>query len=71
MEQNLILLAIAALNAWSIWVQYGSKKDIRKIEVATNSMKDALVAATDKAAHAQGKEEGRIEGRDQQREDDK
>ena len=32
------------------------------IEKATNSMKDALVASTGNAAHAAGKEEGRLEG---------
>jgi len=41
-----------------------TKKDIAKIEVATNSMKDALVASTAKASHAEGREEGRIEERD-------
>ena len=33
----------------------------QKTEINTNSMKDALIAATDKAAHATGKEEGRIQ----------
>ena len=33
-------------------------KNVQKIETATNSMKDALVLATDKAAEARGKEIG-------------
>lgn len=34
---------------------------VEKIEIATNSMKDALVSATASSAHAQGKSEGREE----------
>ena len=37
-------------------------EDVHKVELATNSMKDALVAATDKAAHAAGVNEERIKG---------
>lgn len=38
-------------------------KDIAlKTELNTNSMKDALVASTAKAAHAEGKDEARAEG---------
>jgi hypothetical protein len=33
--------------------------NIKKIEVATNSMKDALVNATAKASHAEGLAEGK------------
>jgi hypothetical protein len=36
-----------------------SNENVRKIEVATNHMKDALVAATAKASHAEGLAEGR------------
>lgn len=32
--------------------------DVRKIEVATNSMKDALIVATDSSARAQGQLQG-------------
>lgn len=35
-----------------------TKDDIRKVEIATNSMKDALVAATAAANLAQGRAEG-------------
>lgn len=38
-----------------------AKRDIHKIEVATNSMKDALVEATGKAEHAAGMKAGRAE----------
>jgi len=38
-----------------------TKDDIRKVEIATNSMKDALVLATAKASKAEGKEEQRLE----------
>ena len=40
---------------------FETKENVKKIEIATNSMKDALVAATDAAAHAKGKVEGRAE----------
>jgi hypothetical protein len=43
-------------NARKIDVQAG---DIKKIEIATNSMKDALVKATGEAAHAAGLAEGK------------
>jgi hypothetical protein len=36
-----------------------TQENVRKIEVATNHMKDALVAATAKASHAEGLAEGR------------
>ena len=65
------LLAIAMLNAFTAWMAWNSRKNIEKIEIATNSMKDALVAATDKAAHAAGREEGRAEGRLKQPSDHK
>jgi outer membrane murein-binding lipoprotein Lpp len=35
--------------------------DVRKIEVATNSMKDQLVAATATGAHAEGVAQGRAD----------
>ena len=34
-------------------------ENVKKIELATNSMKDALVAATAKASHAEGVAEGK------------
>lgn len=48
------LLIIALLNAFTAWMSYKTKQDMRKVEVATNSMKDALVASTAKASHAEG-----------------
>lgn len=33
---------------------YLSRKDIRKVEIATNSMKDALVSTTAKKSFAEG-----------------
>jgi hypothetical protein len=56
---GLIVLALVQLaTAALVWI---NKHDIRKIEIATNSMKDALVAATAKASHAEGREEQRRE----------
>ncbi len=52
---NTVALIILALITWS------TRTNIQKIEVATNSMKDALVKATGEAEHAAGKEEGRTE----------
>jgi hypothetical protein len=41
--------------------------NVEKIEKATNSMKDALVAATAVASEAKGRAEGLQQGRDEQR----
>jgi hypothetical protein len=38
-------------------------ENVKKIEVATNHMKDALVASTAKASHAEGLAEGKAEER--------
>jgi putative effector of murein hydrolase len=38
-----------------------NRRNIKKIELATNSMKDALVEATGRASHAEGKAEGMAE----------
>lgn len=54
-----LITALAALGAFILSL-YNNRK-IEQIHVATNSMKDALVAATGDAAHAAGKEEGRVE----------
>ena len=58
---NLMFLLIAVSNTVTAYFVYRSKSDIHRIEVATNSMKDALVASTAKASHAEGREEMRIE----------
>lgn len=64
-----ILLVIAITNAGTGVLWFLIKQDTLATKIAaelteknTNSMKDALVLATDKAAHAAGKEEGRVEG---------
>lgn len=69
MDPNLTLLGIAMLNAFTAVMAYLARRDAKEtkvlakqVEVATNSMKDALVRTTGEAAHAAGKEEGRIEG---------
>lgn len=38
-----------------------AKEDIKVVEIATNSMKDALVAATARASELEGAERGRAE----------
>ena len=60
--ETIMWLAIAALNAFTAWATLRTRSDMRKVEIATNSMKDALVAATRSAAHADGREEARLEG---------
>jgi hypothetical protein len=42
-------------------------KDVHKIEVATNSMKDALVKASRESSFAAGRESGRDESRSKAR----
>ncbi len=55
-----ILTAIGVIG--TLAQSWRNGRDIKVIHTATNSMKDALVAATDKAARAEGKEAGRVEG---------
>lgn len=55
---NLVTVAMVLVIKYDL-VQMA--RDILKVEVATNSMKDALVVASERAAHAEGKEEGRKE----------
>jgi hypothetical protein len=73
---TIVLFIIAVLGAYTAYTNrkaVSDRKDIRilvestrdlalKTELNTNSMKDALVAATAVAAHAEGKEEGRVAG---------
>ncbi len=68
-DPNLTLLVIALCNlvtAVLTWRSHRAVKEtqvnVQKIETATNSMKDALVARTGEAAHAAGLEEGRAAG---------
>lgn len=62
LDPNITLFAIAILNLITAWLAYRTHKLTKQVEIATNSMKDALVLATGEAAHAAGKEEGRIAG---------
>ena len=62
-ELALIGLASLCVNAWIAFHQGQLSKNITKIEVATNSMKDQLVMATGLAAHAQGLAQGLAQGR--------
>lgn len=74
-EMNtVLLLGIAAFNCVTAIVGYFShkamkelQKDVRTVEKATNSMKDALVASTDKAARAEGHAQGLTQGREERR----
>lgn len=59
---NLILLGIAALNCLGVYLAYRTKQDMMKVEIATNSMKDALVKSTAEASFAAGSTEARKEG---------
>jgi hypothetical protein len=57
-----IRLIVALSVAYNIWQTWRVKKDVHTIEKATNSMKDALVAATGKASLAEGTAAGLVEG---------
>lgn len=58
-----MLFTTAVLQAITAVLVLLAKRDIKTIEIATNSMKDALVAATAKASLAEGKVEGKAEGK--------
>lgn len=55
-----VVTALAAFGAFLL--SWWNSRKIEQVHLATNSMKDALVSATGTAAHAAGREEGRIEG---------
>ncbi len=55
------LLVIALLNAFTAAMSWQTMKMATRTEQNTNSMKDALVAATASASHAAGREEMRAE----------
>ncbi len=66
---NIVLAVIAIANAITAYLAYrnhyaiqGVKADVKTIEIATNSMKDALVEASGKAGEARGFEQGRVAG---------
>lgn len=58
---NILPSTIAAVAAW--WARKAvleAKGDIKLIEIATNSMKDALVKKTEEEALIRGAEAGRV-----------
>jgi hypothetical protein len=55
-----VITAVAL--AYNIWQTWRVKKNVVTIEKATNSMKDALVAASSKAGIAEGTAAGLVEG---------
>lgn len=59
----IVLLIIAIINAFTGYVTWRTRVDVRTVELATNSMKDALVKSTGEASFAAGREEGREESR--------
>ncbi len=59
---NLVLLFIAAMNVVTAFLSWRTHQLTQKVEVATNSMKDALVKATGEASHAAGMVEGLAQG---------
>jgi len=64
MDMNTLLLGfVAMLNLITCVVAYFTLRLTRQVEIATNSMKDALVKTTGEARYAEGKAEGRLEGR--------
>lgn len=74
--ENLILLGIAGLNAYTALLAYRTHQaalatqiNVAVVEKATNSMKDALVKATGEKEHAAGVEVGRKEARAEAKED--
>lgn len=60
---TLMLLVIALMNAVTAFMAWRTHGNILLLEHNTNSIKDALVAATGKAAHGEGLELGRAEGK--------
>jgi len=63
---NLVLiLFIAGINAYTAIITYRTNKNVGIVEKATNSMKDALVAATAKASLAEGTAAGLKQGREE------
>jgi hypothetical protein len=54
---SLMLLAVALLNAFTAWLTHRNGKNIKIVEKATNSMKDQLVAAANKAGITEGRQQ--------------
>jgi len=61
---TLLLMAVALMNFITIVIAYRTQRLAKQVEVATNSMKDALVKTTGEARYAEGKAEGRLERND-------
>ena len=62
MDANTIgLIVVVVVQLINILVAWRTREDVHKIEVATNSMKDALIVSTAKASKAEGREEMRVE----------
>jgi hypothetical protein len=64
MEANLILLGIAALNAFTAYLAFRTRGDMHTLEKNTNSIKDALVKKVDEAAEGRGRDTERKLGED-------
>lgn len=65
-DPNLVLLIVAMVNAFTAYIGWrahqiaqATQADMRKVEIATNSMKDALVAKTAEASEAKGRDDQR------------
>lgn len=58
---SLSLIIVALINTAGLVLIARMNRNIQKIETATNSMKDALVAKTDSAARAEGQLQGRAD----------
>lgn len=58
-----IITSLATLTAaiGTVLISWNNSTKIEQVHVATNSMKDQLVAATASASHASGVEQGRAE----------
>lgn len=63
----LIILVIAGLNLYTAIISRNTNKNMELVEKSTNSMKDALVAATAKASLAEGTAIGLKQGREEER----
>ncbi len=59
MDNNLTLLVIAILNTFTAFMAWRTHILTKQVEIASNSMKDALVKATGEASHAAGLAEGK------------
>ena len=59
MDTNLALIAVALINSAGLvvvaWMTNRTRSDVRRVEKATNSMKDALVAGARREGITQGR----------------